>query len=184
MIHRGEYKVSAGGPCVLQIHAPFTCFAFAQLCLTGLCPVATLVSEALSAGFVDAASTAIPAHSEAKATPALETCSASVQLLTDSQRARRNRLPAKNAGQQRVPWVRHRQEAEAGQGAGPSGTALHAVREGPDFPRLARLAGDCPIRPMRGLLPERRDGGWRRRRIRSWLLWQTPNILNKPRAKP
>jgi hypothetical protein len=100
MIHRGEYKVLAGGDRVLEIHAPFTCFAFAQLCLTGLCPVATLVSEALSAGFVDAASTAIPAHSEAKATPSLETCSASVQFLADSQRARRNRLPAKNAGQQ------------------------------------------------------------------------------------
>jgi hypothetical protein len=100
MIHRGEYKVSAGGSRVLQIHAPFTCLAFAQLCLTGLCPVATLVSEALSAGFVDAASTAIPAHSEAKATPSLETCSDSVQFLADSQRAQRNRLPAKNAGQQ------------------------------------------------------------------------------------
>jgi hypothetical protein len=37
-----------------------------ELCLTGLWLVATLISEALSAGFADVASTAIPAHFEAK----------------------------------------------------------------------------------------------------------------------
>src|SRR5579875_990740 len=85
----------------------------AQLCLTGLWPVATLVNEALSAGFADVASTAIPAHSEAKATPLLETCSASVASLRIPGRPS-GIASGKDAQQQRVPWVRHRQEAEAG----------------------------------------------------------------------
>jgi len=73
------------------------------LCLTGLWPVATLVIEALSAGFADAASTAIPAHSEAMATPSLETCSASVAFLADTQRAQRNRLRQKISSSSECP---------------------------------------------------------------------------------
>src|ERR1700756_1955658 len=73
-------RAHGGRRHALPIHSPFTCFACAQLCLTALWSVATLLNEALSAGFVDAASTAIPAHSEAKATPSLESCSVSPAL--------------------------------------------------------------------------------------------------------
>src|ERR1700761_9286801 len=164
------------------IYAPFICSGCAQLCLTGLWPVATLVSEALSAGFADAASTAIPAHSEAKATPSLEACSASAPVYGGLSQAQRNRLSVKV------------QTAASALGSPPSGSRSEQgapvppeplctlLEMGLTSPRLARLAGDCPMRPMRGVLSERRGGGWRRRRIRSWLLWQTPNILNKPRA--
>ena len=56
----------SGQPRAALIHALFTRPARAELCLTGLWLVATLVSEALSAGFADVVSTAIPAHFEAK----------------------------------------------------------------------------------------------------------------------
>src|ERR1700753_2772818 len=56
----------SGQPRAALIHALFTRPARAALCLTGLWLVATLVSEALSAGFADVVSTAIPAHFEAK----------------------------------------------------------------------------------------------------------------------
>jgi hypothetical protein len=151
---RGEYKgrLVHGGPASrrLRIYAPFTCFVCVQLCLTGLWPVVTLISEALSAGFADAVSTAIPAHSEAKATPALETCSASAPVSGGLPAGPAESPPGKDAGQQRVPWVRHRQEAAAEQGAPvPPEPLCTLVEKGLTSPRLARLAGDCPICPMR-----------------------------------
>ena len=90
---RGGRAHDGSWPARWPIYAPFICCACAQVCLTGLWPVATLVSEALSAGFADAASTAIPAHSEAKATPSLETCSASAPVYGGLSQAQRNRLP-------------------------------------------------------------------------------------------
>ena len=88
------------------------------LCLTGLGAVATLIDEALSAGFADAASTAIPAHSEAKATPLLETCSASVEFLRGFQRAPAESPAGNEAGNSsECPGFATRQEVEAEQGS-------------------------------------------------------------------
>ena len=164
------------------IHALFTRPARAELCLTGLWLVATLVSEAVSAGFADVVSTAIPAHFEAKGN----------SLTGDLQRVRRMwRTPSgpggipsgKDAGSSsECPGFATVRKPKRSKLRRSLRNCSHAARQEPDFPRMAHLAGDCPLRPMRGLLPERRGGRWGRRRIRSCLLWLTPNIPNKPRA--
>jgi hypothetical protein len=153
------------------------------LCLTALGAVATLIDEALSAGFADAASTAIPAHSEAKGN----------SLTGDLQRIRSfRRILSGLSGiafrqrcrQQRVPWVRHRQEAEAGQGTPVSPEMLCTLLDKSLTSPIGapgRRLSDTPHAGLVARSPWREMG---RRRIRSWLLWQTPNILNKPRANP
>jgi hypothetical protein len=163
---------------------PFTRYSQrSQLCLTGLWPVVTLVSEALSAGFADVASTAIPAHFEAKGN----------SLTGDLQRVRRV-SGGFSAGPAEFLPVKMQAAAASALGsppsgsrsgasyAGLSGTALHAARQGPDFPPIGAPGRRLTATPHAGPVarPPRRQMG--RRRIRSWLLWLTPNIPNKPRA--
>ena len=165
------------------IHALFTTLPRSQLCLTGLWLVATLVSEAVSAGFADVVSTAIPAHFEAKGNSLTGDLQPVRQVSGGFLAGPAEFLPVKMQAAAASALGSPPSGSRSGASyAGLSGTALHAARQGPDFPRMAHLAGDCPLRPMRGLLPDRRGGRWDRRRIRSCLLWLTPNIPNKPRA--
>jgi hypothetical protein len=154
ILSRRVYGPAPGRSPSPPIHSQFTILPACILCLTGLWPVATLIYEALFAGFADVASTAslpIPKprslHHWRPAAHLLNSGGFSAgpsgfRLLVKMQAAAASALGSPPSGSR-----------NGARRAGPSGTALHVAREGPDFPRLARLAGDCPICPMRGLLP-------------------------------
>ena len=95
MIHRAEYKGRWRTRCsspALRFTVHSQRWPHSQLCLTGLFVVATLVTEALSAGFADTASTAIPAHSEAKGHSLTGDLQRVRRVSRGPPRARRNRL--------------------------------------------------------------------------------------------